>query len=1714
MQLDAIRLSDSLKHRLVDSTLDFLFVKDPELRKFCKEIWMGKPEEGGLVSDLWIEGAFASKVSDMTLEDFVERGLFDSDLARHLSKDHIIPKTRKLYTHQASAIEIAATKHNPAMLITAGTGAGKTESFLLPMLNRLAQDSSGSGVKCIILYPMNALVNDQVERLYEWLKGQDRFTLFHFTSETPESVSGLHQRYEPCRMNSRQQARGLEDANGKSVSSGPQPDILITNYSMLEYMLCRPQDRVFFGNGLKCVILDEAHLYTGTLAAEITLLLRRVMLRCGVAPEQVLQIATSATIGTGDEEELRQFASTIFSKPKEMVEVIKGEAMRVELGEPLEPEQTFMGSELLASSTISMKKKGMNEKERYIPELTVDEQECASLAERLKGLVREELVETALTACEGVIARLLYRTLRHAPLIHKLEEILWERKLLSLSELSLALWGSEDGAEATINLLKAGAAAREHINDLPLIPHKIHLLVRSATGIGVCLNSECTGERKLRGLGAVTGNVTDTCRHCGALVFPIYRCRHCGEWLLAARKCSDGSYRAPLLEENPKFLTYKERKGEVFSIDPQTGESGTPIGKSMRFSETSECPTCESKGFERMAIPANLTRSIIAETSLGELPEYPNDDKRWLPARGRRMLAFSDSRRAAARLGPGLRRQHEMQVIRAAIAECLKNNPVSEAVIERGRREVERLKREFAETSDEALKKEIQEDLKKAELRLSQNLVGRTAKKLADELSKERMQELIDYEASKKHIVWNQKEWEKNYESVKKGLEFEIGRELARRAPHQITLETIGLAEVTYPGIEQLRPPERLLGILPTLEARERLRACWPDYLAALCDTLRREGVCTLGDKAQDDLYNIYPNRLGVWASCDWMYGRELVRFVGKTEEHGRVRFTQELLIQCGVAKDRAEDLARQILEEAFKQFVEAAKNCTVEWLETETRETFTAPVEGIRIKFQHLCIRAPLKLWRCRNTGHIWPRSVWGCAPENGSFGTLEPVTAQELDDDPRVGRVRREYQDSDIFRMGLWAEEHSAQLSPDENRKIQNLFKAGARNILSSTTTMELGIDIGGLNAVFLSNVPPGKANYLQRAGRAGRRADGSSIVITYISENPFDREVFYKFKDYMGRPLRRSVVLMDRERIARRHFNSMMLGEFFRSLLPSEFKTSAMNAYGKMGSFCGVSFVNKTDEPIFKRLEIPEQKWIRRDNSYAGVGCYFIQFLNYVKKEPLRYREMAEKLLKGTPLEGISDWNRFIADTEADFSEKIDSWTEDYKQLLESWRWAKKNSRNRQANAISYQLKALYETTVIEVFADRQVLPKYGFPVNVHRLKVLNQSENGKYGGNEREEDRYRLERGGLLALREYVPGSQLLVGGMVVTSRGVLKHFTGANMDNSFGEGGQLFFCKDKHVTYSIKDLQQCPNCGESVEKSLVLIPKHGFSTAAWDKPYIGTEVEAIGKIEQTVISFEAGEPDEKIADYAGIKGLQAAYQESGEILVYNSGEYGNGFHICTQCGYAESIPKDEEVSDSFYYHAPLNSENKSKKCDKSTPMSRFLASKERTDLLLLDFFECLGAGSNESLIYTLAYALKLAGAKLLEIDNRELGVLLAPTKFGWGAVVFDNVPGGAGHVLELMKLEREWLNKALEFLYIDESHHSVCRSACLDCLLTFESGLMKYTLCREQAYKTLKNLLDGKTIYEPFIEEVRVENSKPKGTLEERKERLRSRLCKR
>jgi hypothetical protein len=1683
---------------MVDFSSENLFTRDPHLSDIARRIWNGPGAAGGLIGEPWVEGAFPSLSSEHTLASLAASGRFDADLTRQLDHGDRVPSSRLLYKHQYEAVTAGRAlggSGRPAFVITAGTGAGKTESFLLPMLDDLyCHPGDGKSMRCLILYPMNALVNDQVERVRAWLRGQGKVRVFYFTSETPETEADARREgviLEPgeehsfCRA--RQTARGLTDP------PQPVPDVVVTNYSMLEYMLCRPQDQVFFGPGLRCVVLDEAHLYAGTLAAEITLLLRRLYDRCGLRPEDVMQIATSATLG-GADDQLRQFAATIFTRYIGDVALIRGEKTRPPLGEIIPPARAPMPADfatpLLTAKTLEP------DPATGKPRLVTDPHACAELQSRLAAL-------TAVPAStEDRPAALLAHTLAHAPLIHRTQEILDGRERLRLAELVHELWGeeSEQTLHATVNLLQVGAAARRSPHDYPLVPHRLHLTARAPSGMTVCLSPECTGSSSdlLSPFGAVQAGGAARCVHCERAVLALYRCYNCGEWLLAGVEAEDSpvlTVPPPFAEKYTLLTPCVEEAMRRLPSDVMPRRLGSDavlrseIEPGTLVAVTPRCPCCTAirSRVKPFANATSLPLSIFAEATLAETPVYPTLDSVYRPAKGRRLLAFSDSRQEAARLGPRLTKQHEGQVARALILRSL-GEPMSEVARSQILASIATLSAiPGMSTTVDGLRAQLEGGM------------PRWCGLLREQKG---LDQLLDPEGAAKHRAvyrveentrpWDQTDWNANHEAVKKEARRLLAVEFATLPVTAISLEKIGLAEVVYTKVEDLTLPPTLAGALPDAVA-DKLRGSWADFLQAILDTLRVEGLITVGDKLDWD-GTIAEMPLGYWLSRD-SDGRRLKSILGKSDDNRRRKFAANVLRCAGVPADDALDgLAVEALRTAFDQLTQNA-GTVLPWLERDAnRQTFDGmPVPGIRLVFEKLAVRCPGDMYECPTTGHLWPRSVLGCAPEDGCDGGLRPITQADLDNRPRFARQRREYRESVLFRMALWAEEHSAQLSPAENRRLQDLFKAGLRNILSATTTLELGIDIGGLTAVLLGNVPPGKANYLQRAGRAGRRADGSSAVLTFAKQRPYDMAVFANFGGFLGASLRAPVVLLERERIGLRHLHSWLLGGYFLEFAHKD-RTGAMSAFGKMGEFCGRPLVDYWDK---EQVSPPSRlAGLRRNDE-------FVHYLLRLRDQPEDDKRAAvDALLAGTPLiDRLADWAGLFDEVIATLNAALAEWNYDFQSLYDAWLEAASvqpvtAASRRQANAIGYQLRLLWNLTVIESLSDQQFLPSYGFPIGVHRLQVLDKDEKT---GRVREEDQYRLERASVLAIGEYVPGSRLLAGGKVITSRGLIKSWQG---ETSPGQTGRLCVCINKHRFYGLAGAPTaCPVCGETARQQpdeTLLLVKHGFSTAAWEPPVRGTEVERIYSAEPMSLAFR-GEGASNLlrrSNFHGIRNFDLKYRPDGELLVVNRGEYELGFAVCLRCGYADSEWNKRRATgldtlpSGFDSHAPLRDDDPRHTCRKQgepyLPVHRFqmLGARQVTDALQAEFGFLGPDATNAALVQSLGYALLQGGCRVLGLDSREMGLLAVPTGNDgseWAVVLYDNVPGGAGHVRQLLECPDEWLTEARRVLYVSEAHHRRCDTACLECLMSFDTqtAYSRFGFVRRDALRQLDTALENR-----------------------------------
>jgi DEAD/DEAH box helicase domain-containing protein len=567
--------------------------------------------------------------------------------------------------------------------------------------------------------------------------------------------------------------------------------------------------------------------------------------------------------------------------------------------------------------------------------------------------------------------------------------------------------------------------------------------------------------------------------------------------------------------------------------------------------------------------------------------------------------------------------------------------------------------------------------------------------------------------------------------------------------------------------------------------------------------------------------------------------GIKVQSFIGGSLRNQRALFTLNVLRALGLSPDRLEPAASALLGTAFDSLVEHAPHLL--WLELQPFLGRNGASKKLRLVFQELRLRRPHLLFRSITTGAVWPRSVLGCAPGEGFAGSLKPTSAAELDEDPALQRERAQARSSEEPAMGLWAEEHSAQLASHENRRLQDLFQYGARNLLSATTTLEVGIDIGGLSGVLLANVPPGKANYLQRSGRAGRRNDGSTTVAMFARSSGYDQEVFRHFGTFFCKDLRPPRIFLDRERFTRSHLHAFLLGEFFREVFPNR-RVGAMEAFGRMGWFCRVQHLEPGRHNVSSRRleagaydidssEMPA--WF--SPGQLGLDRQFDSFLATAARDPGKLTASFARLLEATPLEkrAASDLADLIEAVRKSFDQCVERWKQDYNNLVEAWSAedAKTGRRPELLNAIAHQAGELARNTVIEELASLRFLPRYGFPIGVQALRVP--SDNFSRG-----ERSVKLERDGVAALSEYVPGSQLLAGGRIYSSRGLARSFD--KEGGNFGVTWYRFECNaGLTLLKTQRELTACIDGCTSFLRSTIgkpmIIPRFGYECAAWDPP---------------------------------------------------------------------------------------------------------------------------------------------------------------------------------------------------------------------------------------------------------------------------------------
>lgn len=627
---------------------------------------------------------------------------------------------------------------------------------------------------------------------------------------------------------------------------------------------------------------------------------------------------------------------------------------------------------------------------------------------------------------------------------------------------------------------------------------------------------------------------------------------------------------------------------------------------------------------------------------------------------------------------------------------------------------------------------------------------------------------------------------------------------------------------------------------------------------------------------------------------------------------------------------------------------------------------------------------------------------------------------------------------EESKELSMGLWAEEHSAQLAQKENRRLQDLFIQGKRNVLSATTTLEVGIDIGGLTGVLMANVPPNKANYIQRSGRAGRRTDGSSIILTYTKSRHFDQNVFRDFKYYLDKPHKKLTISLEKEKLSIRHFNSFMLFKFYENNINSK-DALIFDSFKSMGYFVGVYEMPKHTDSPYSRFDFELD-----ENSIFNK---FVEFLNtyQISKED---NKVFDEIFKHT--KSPVDYNKLISQ----FNDLVQAvsiiYINNLKELYSDWNFATTVGHK---NAVRYNIKQKHGESLIEIFSNAQILPKYGFPIDIKSLQVINSPK------------MFELSRGSFLALSEYAPGSKILAGGMLIESKGISKHFTGENLDEAFGRKGFIYTCDRGHFfTSPYMKVHECSmrGCQGIVRPgSSYLIPEHGYITAASAKlSYKAGRPEKVGRVEIHSAIHGSSINDITFAydDFSII------YKEKALIYGTNKGNNGFGFAVCMKCGYTESEVEKvitgsyDKLPTSFKKHSSIYSESSANLCLDNSPTiwrNHILMAEMTTDTIMIIPQKSI---NDIRIAQTLANAMKLSGAEELGIDEREINSLLQEVDGNFNILIYDNQSGGVGYVYDLAKNRwNDWIQKTKDRLYINREHNEECLNGCIKCVVTMNTS---------------------------------------------------------
>ena len=1542
-----------------------------------------------------------------TVEKLANNGILHPDCAK-IFLNPWNKQSLRLFNHQENAIQKALDERS--YILTTGTGSGKSLSFFIPIVDYILKNkTSECRTTAIILYPMNALANSQFEEINKFL------------SNYPEAGITV-ERYT-----------GQEDLSEKRRISSNPPDILITNYMMLELILTRNDqfEKKLLDNAedVRFIVMDELHTYRGRQGADVAMLMRRLKRR--LKAENAICIGTSATmtsIGTAEDRKkaVAEIASEIFDTEFSSDDII---------GEVL--------SRVTDSSFDSHLKTRLRERVSSGSPFSSDYSELC--LDPVSVWIESELSMNKDDSGEYV---------RATP--KSLDKI--------YSSFSKDSGMDSSKAEQYINDYLLHASGVMNSENQPLFAFKLHQFISGPGSLMLSLGPE--GSRVVTVDEQLYANPEKTIR-----LFKTYFCRDCGQEIIPVNRTDSGFEPRELMEFMPKesetesgyLVPVRDLRynPELFEGLPESFVEGDELNYTIKNQDRLPekalvnldgtegsgeefyfikgkfkfCPGClsehEATTSERTKLSGlsgegrSSSSTIIVINILNQMFADSSE-------KDRKVLGFVDNRQDAALQAGHFNDFMSKIIIRAAALAAMKNSDVP--------------------LSHDDLTASIFD------------IIG-----FSDSSNHEAQTELFQNPKLSSYAK------AKNITAAKDLFSYRFLMDLNRKWYYaNPSLYHLGFIDISYEGFEEMikedsRKKYQLLSRFTEKEFRILMGKLFDTLTANTCihsHIIRQDHLSKIKYTCEEVFNERYQlsentpmlgNRITTMSAkqikeektYDFRYltlstaskiGREIKKLsIFQTERFQRMKPGERN--QC----------IRDILVEAL----DFATNCdmaikdTVPHKQNETYYQLKADI----IRFSLRRSRKP--------DFERWANDYYSGLYEKASDSLIE----KRLD------------------LLGYEAKEHTAQVPSDDRQFLEKRFRGetGFKKlpVLFCSPTMELGIDISSLNTVYLRNIPPTPANYAQRSGRAGRSGSAALIVSYATANSPHDQWYFNNRNDMVSGAVSAPQIDLSNQEL----FNSHMMAVWF-SLSGYHMGSSIIEIMDELedGSYqLQDEIIQALNDPMLKDRAVNEMKYYSSTLKRAGVLTE--------EKAPWYNEGYDEDFMESAFMRfqnSFDNWKKLVADVQAakyDADRKTNSSRLNKKEreyFLNVYNQSVKQLELLTSKNISMN-SPMSDFYTFRYLAGQGLFPGYNFPrlpirawIPAFSTKAANEEESAKLG--------MSISRARFLALSEFGPLNLIYHEGNAFEVYKVKLNTSSAKIDDKGKPSlstSALVKCRSCGFAAIVENnsdhlpFDVCPNCGEKIEASDRV--SHIFRIENIEtriKNRISSQDEERvkkGYVLDTSFSYDYSKPTQKSVIYDNGNSTigHLTYIPSADIYKLNKGWKGNqdtdaspGFRIDAVTGIwgkaTPSIADEEEMEEQ---------DEKLPKPKAITTVVPFVS--ECKNILLL---QPEGDGMTDKTIPTLQAALARGIESVFQIEESELAIESLPNPDNRRTIMFYEASEGGAGVLSRLQEDPEAFRavcrKALEIMHyiVPEGHvferdeliddKQDCISACYSCLLSY------------------------------------------------------------